>query len=241
MKCKLFFIAVIQILVLSVATAQEALKYQLPPAEIVKIVDAPQIPLVSVSPDKTSIVLVERPGIITIKELSAEEYRIAGLRINPATSGPSRQTFNLGFKIMNIDGTNIREIGGMPQDCRLSVPSWSADGKKFAFLNTKQSSIELWVCDVETLKASKVADDINMVFGNSFNGFGSAFNWLSDNKSIVYCVRPSENAVKPERSLTPEGRLFRRTLGKKGRFLPTRTFSRTLRMKIFLNILQNLR
>ncbi len=216
MKCKLFFIAVIQIFVLSVATAQEALKYQLPPAEIVKIVDAPQIPLVSVSPDKTSIVLVERPGIITIKELSAEEYRIAGLRINPATSGPSRQTFNLGFKIMNIDGTNIREIGGMPQDARLGVPVWSTDGKKFAFSNTKQSSIELWVCDVATLTASKVADDINMVFGNSFRGSGGSFNWLSDNKSIVYCVRAPGMEEKPERSLTPEGPVVQENLGKRG-------------------------
>lgn len=216
MKCKLFFIAVIQILVLSVATAQEALKYQLPPAEIVKIVDAPQIPLVSVSPDKTSIVLVERPGIITIKELSAEEYRIAGLRINPATSGPSRQTFNLAFKIMNIDGTNIREISGMPQDARLGVPVWSTDGKKFAFSNTKQSSIELWVCDVATLTASKVADDINMIFGNSFRGSGGSFNWLSDNKSIVYCVRAPGMEEKPERSLTPEGPFVQENLGKRG-------------------------
>mgnify|MGYP007017511224 CR=1 FL=1 len=71
-------------------SAQEALKYQLPPAEIVKIVDAPQAPSISVSPDKTNILLIESPGIITIEELSAEELRIAGLRIDPASGGPSR-------------------------------------------------------------------------------------------------------------------------------------------------------
>ena len=166
MNFKSFLIAAFQIVIISIATAQEGLKYQLPPAEIVKIVDAPQIPAVSVSPDKTNIILIERPGIITIKELSAEEYRIAGLRINPATNGPSRQTFNRAFTIMNIDGTNIREISGMSQDCRLGVPLWSADGKKFAFTNTKQNSIELWICDVPSLTAKKIADGINMVFGN---------------------------------------------------------------------------
>jgi hypothetical protein len=62
--------------------SQEALKYQLPPSEIVKIVDAQPTPAVSVSPDKSSIIIIERPGNITIKELSAEEFRLAGLRID---------------------------------------------------------------------------------------------------------------------------------------------------------------
>ena len=93
--------------------AQEPLKYQVPPAEIVSIVDAPASPLVSVSPAKTDIVVIERPGIITIPELSAVELRSAGLRINPAINGPSRQTYNTGYKLMSIDGTNIRDIQGL--------------------------------------------------------------------------------------------------------------------------------
>ena len=51
------------------------MKYQLPPAEIVKIVDAP------LTPDKANILLIERSSIITIEELSDEELRIAGIRI----------------------------------------------------------------------------------------------------------------------------------------------------------------
>jgi len=209
MKLKSLFIAVFQIAIVSVVTAQEGLKYQLPPAEIVKIVDAPQIPTLSVSPDKTTIVLIERAGLITIKELSAEEFRIAGLRINPATNGPSRQNYNRGFKIMNIDGTNIREIKGIPEECLLSSPSWTVDGKKFAFTNTTQTSIELWVCDVTLLSASKIAVDLNMVFGNSYS-------WLSDNMSIVYNVSDHGNSSKPVRSMTPTGPVVQENLGKKG-------------------------
>ena len=44
---------------------------------------------------------------------------------------------------MNIDGTNIREINGLPEDPFLGTHEWSSDGKKFAFTNTKQSVIEL--------------------------------------------------------------------------------------------------
>jgi dipeptidyl aminopeptidase/acylaminoacyl peptidase len=190
-------------------SAQEALKYQLPPAEIIKIVDAPQTPTISISTDKSSILLIERPGIITIVDLSEEEFRIAGLRIDPAISGPSRQTYYKNFKLMNIDGTDVREITGMPDEADLGFPQWSTDGKKFAFTNKKAATIELWVCDVSTLSASKIAEGINMVFGN-------AVNWLSDNTSILYYVSDPGRGAKPVRSVVPSGPVVQENLGKKG-------------------------
>ena len=190
-------------------SAQEALKYQLPPAEIVKIVDAPMTPSTSVSPDKVNIILIERSSIITIEELSSEELRIAGLRIDPATGGPSRQTYNKGFKIMNIDGTNVREISGLPSDPSLGMPQWSFDGKKFLFTNKKASLIELWVCDVPSLKATKIAEKINMVFGNPAS-------WLSDNTCVLYYVSDPGRGIGPERSIVPEGPVVQENLGKKG-------------------------
>jgi dipeptidyl aminopeptidase/acylaminoacyl peptidase len=219
MTFKLFIIAATLGSTFQYITAQEPIKYQVPPDEILKIVDAPQTSGVSVSPDKSSIILIERPGLITIGELSAAEYRIAGLRINPANNGPSRQTFNKGFRLMNIDGTNIREISGMPYDPRLGSPVWSADGKKFVFTNTTSITIELWICDVSTLKVNKIADGLNMVFGN-------AFNWLSDNKSILYYVTDPDRGNKPIRSMIPEGPVVQENIGKQGQ---VRTFQDLLK------------
>jgi len=91
---KSLYLSLLIAFLFSFTNAQESLKYQLPPAEIVKIVDAAPTPSVSISPDKANILIIERPGNITIAELSAEEFRIAGLRIDPAISGPSRQTYN---------------------------------------------------------------------------------------------------------------------------------------------------
>ncbi len=190
-------------------SGQEALKYQLPPAEIVKIVDAPLTPSISVSPDKSNILIIERSPIITIKELSAEELKIAGLRIDPAISGPSRQTYNLGFRLMNIDGTNIRDIIGLPDDPALGFPVWSADGKKFLFTNKRPATIELWVCDVVSLKAAKIAEGINMVFGNPVS-------WLPDNNSFLYYVSDPGRGTKPVRSNIPIGPVVQENLGKKG-------------------------
>ncbi len=189
--------------------SQGALEYQLPPADIVKIVDAPQTPMVSVSPDKLTMVVIERSPIITIEELSAEELRIGGIRINPANSGPSRLTYLKAFKIINVDGTNVREIAGMPQNPNLGSPVWSNDGKKFVFTNSLPGGIELWYCDLVNLKASKIGDNINGTFGNQVR-------WLSDNRSLVYLITNPGRGVMPVRSLTPKGPVIQENLGKQG-------------------------
>ena len=189
--------------------SQEPVKYQLPPQEIIRIVDAPVTPGVSVSPDKVNILVIERPPIITINELSEEELRLAGLRINPGTSGPSRQTFNKGFRLMNIDGSNVRQISGLPEDPALGSPEWSADGRKFAFTNTTSDGIDLWICDILSMKASKIDENVNLVFGNSVS-------WLSDNSSLIYSVSDPARGRRPERSPVPEGPVIQESLGKEG-------------------------
>jgi dipeptidyl aminopeptidase/acylaminoacyl peptidase len=206
---KSLLLIVALVVIINYSEAQEAIKYQLPPSEIIKIVDAAPTPAISVSPDKSNILIIERPGNITISELSAEEFRIAGLRINPAISGPSRETYNKGYRLMNIDGTNGRDIPGMPVEPKLGFPIWSSDGKKFAFTNTIQNSIELWICDIPTLKVQKIADGINMVFGD-------AVNWLSDNRSILYIVCDPGRGERPVRSSVPDGPVIQENLGKKG-------------------------
>jgi dipeptidyl aminopeptidase/acylaminoacyl peptidase len=190
-------------------TGQESLKYQMPPDEIVKIVDAPQSPMVSMSPDKKRFVVIQRAPIITIRELSAGELRLGGIRIDPATTGPSRQTFNKKFIVNNIDGSEPGEFTGLPDNPNLSFPDWSPDGKKFAFTNTTESGIELWVCDVITLKARKVSDGINMVFGNPVT-------WLSDNKSLVFLVTDPSRGRQPVRINVPEGPVIQENLGSQG-------------------------
>jgi hypothetical protein len=56
--------------------AQEELKYLIPPDEIVKIVDSPATPAISINPDKSAMILIERPPQVTIKYLSAPELRL---------------------------------------------------------------------------------------------------------------------------------------------------------------------
>jgi len=210
MKKRIFFLFCITgAMLLHVSFSQEPLKYQMPPDEIVKIVDAPATPSVSVSPAGSVIVVIDRPPIITIKELSAEELRLGGIRINPATNGPGRQTVNKGFRLMNIDGTNPQVISGMPDNPALGTPLWSTDGSRFAFTNTTFRGIELWICDVNPAKAVKIADNLNMIFGNSVS-------WLPGSSGLIYLITDPGRGALPVRSAVPEGPVVQENLGKQG-------------------------
>ena len=60
--------------------------YQQPPAAVARILDAPARPQVLTSPDKSLLVMLERPGLPSIATISEPEYRLAGIRLNPRTS-----------------------------------------------------------------------------------------------------------------------------------------------------------
>lgn len=206
---------------------QKSLIYQLPPDAIIEVVDAQQTSVVSLSPDNSFVALLERPGLKTIGDLSREELRIAGLRIDPATNGTSRQSYQTGISIMKIDGTGLKKVTGLPSNLKISGFTWSNDGSKFAFTNTTANSIELWVCDVFDLKAVKIADELNQVLirGGRYSR-GDGFAWLSDNKSIIFQVVDSERGPRPNPPLTPTGPVVQENRGKRG---AARTFQDLLK------------
>jgi hypothetical protein len=73
-----------------VAGAQDNKGCQLPPEAIVPLIDAPQTPSVLLSPDNQTMLLLYRPGLPSIADLSQPELRLAGIRFDPSTNGPSR-------------------------------------------------------------------------------------------------------------------------------------------------------
>ena len=206
---------------------QESLTYQLPPEAIIEVVDAQQTPSVFLSPDNSFVALLDRPGLKTIEDLSKEELRIAGLRIDPATNGTSRQSYQIGISIMKIDGTGLKKITGLPSNLKISGFTWSNDGSKFAFTNTTVNSIELWVGDISDLKAKKIADNLNQVLvrGGRFSR-GGGFSWLSDNQSIVFLVVNSERGPRPNPPSIPTGPVVQENRGKRG---AARTFQDLLK------------
>ena len=125
MKYILSIVLVFQVIYLS---AQNNQGYQQPSKPILDLVDIELAPGVMMNQDKSFMVFTYRNAYKTIEELSEEEMRLGGLRINPKTNIGSRTNYvnNVKVKNMQTKDQRVREIEGLPSNPRLANFSWSS-------------------------------------------------------------------------------------------------------------------
>ena len=174
--------------------AQVNLTYQKPPEEILKLIDVPLAPSTLIDSDAKTIVFLYRDQFKSIAELSEEELRLGGLRINPVTNISSRATYYNNIQVKPLQGEQPTQVKGLPQNPRLANFSWSPDEKKMAFTHTTDTGVELWVADLETAQAKKLTDatlNANM---------GDVINWFKDNSAILVKMLPKDRKklINPE-------------------------------------------
>ncbi len=187
---------------------QVNLGYQTPDSAIARLIDQPPTPGVSISPDKQYLLLLERPSMPSIEEISQPELRVGGFRINPQTNGPSRAGYLTGFELMRLDGQTPYEVTGLPKDGRLGAPRWSPNSQYMAFTVTTAKGISLWVAEVATGKARPIAAEVVNA------AFGTTFSWLSDSKTLLVQEIVQERGATPEPSLIPTGPVVQESKGK---------------------------
>src|SRR5579864_5975206 len=135
--------------VLSVSTAhgQTNLQYQQPPKAIVDIVDALPTPGVSLSPaskagEKRWMLIEHFSGLPGIADLAQPELRLAGLRFNPRTNGPSRGRYITAFGLQPLPGGKEIAISGLPADPRMIFAAWAPDARHVSFINISNGSAD---------------------------------------------------------------------------------------------------
>jgi dipeptidyl aminopeptidase/acylaminoacyl peptidase len=202
------------------ATAQENTTYQRPPEEIARLVEAPVTPLVTFSPDKQWMVLMERSDYPTIEQLSRPELRIAGLRLNPDNFGPSRMNYLIGMKVKSIATGQEIDVKNLPSPLLMSSVSFSPDSRKIAFIQNHADQLELWVVDLTTFTASKAT---NRKLSNTFL---TAYRWLSDSQHLLFTAVPQNLKPLPAKTRVPAGPVVEENLGKKA---PSRTYQDLLK------------
>ncbi len=198
--------------VLGPLVAQTA--YQTPPPSIKELFDAPPTPSVSFNKDGSLMLILERADAPTIEDLSAPELRIAGIRINPAVSGPSRAVSFNNLKVKNTRNGGETQVKGLPPNPKMGGFAFSRDEKYLAFTQTETIGISLWVVDLSTFEARKLTEPIlNQVFGNSAV-------WLPDNTLLVKAVNPARGEM-PKAPAAPAGPVIQETSGNAA---PSRTY-----------------
>ncbi len=213
------FLAALLILpaILCQLEAQEP--YKLPPKEIVDILNAPPLPVVSFDPTRQTMLLSYYESMPSIEEVSRPFYRLAGIRITPHNN--SRQVLRFFTKFVLKDVKSGREIPvDLPEEPRYGSPEWSPDGRMLAFQRYLDNGQELWVVEAGTGRARKV-------FGPELNSVASGgFSWWPDSQSLLIMSNPEGRGPEPVAPRVPVGPNIQETSGK---FAQVATFQDLLR------------
>ncbi|MCC5940775.1 MAG: S9 family peptidase [Balneolaceae bacterium] len=190
--------------------------YQQPSQELIDLVDGARNPSVSFSPDRSTLLLQDVPSFPSIAEMAQPELRLAGIRINPNTNGPSRPGYVTGFTLRDMETGEDRVVTGLPGDPVITNVSWSPTGSHIAFLLNTDHALELWMVDVESASAGKLADgSVNNTY------YGSPFSWTRDGDALIVQMIPDERGDVPQESMVPTGPVIQESLGEAR---PARTY-----------------
>ncbi|MGK5038096.1 prolyl oligopeptidase family serine peptidase [Janthinobacterium sp. LB3P118] len=191
----------------SLAMAQDG-GYQMPPAPLQAIVDAPRAPTLSLSPKRNLAAVLPTPSLPSISEVAQPELKLAGLRINPRTYAASRFSFHTGLGLLDIDTQKEIKVSGLPASPRIADLAWSPDQRYLAFTHiafadpargVKESGVELWLLDVQTKAARKLANQsLSAVYGRGFS-------WMPDSKTLLVQLKPAKLGAAPVASGIPAG------------------------------------
>ncbi|TVR18682.1 MAG: S9 family peptidase [Balneolaceae bacterium] len=197
-----------------ISSAQDT--YQKPSQELIDLVDGARNPSVSFSPDRSTLLLQDVPSLPSIAEMAQPELRLAGIRINPNTNGPSRPGYVTGFTLRDMATGEDRVVTGLPENPVITTVSWSPTGSHIAFLLNTDSSLELWMVNVERAEAGKLVDG-----GVNNTYFGSPFTWDRYGEKLIVQMVPADRGDVPQRSMVPTGPVIQESIGLAR---PARTF-----------------
>lgn len=195
---------------------QTSLKYQEPPKAIIDLVDTRPTPGVEVSPadkDGKQYLLIETiSGLPPISDLAQPELRLAGLRMNPRTNGPSRGRYFTSLRLQLLPDGAEKNVGGVPSDARIRFAGWSPDAHHVYFVNSvddpKNAGLSLWIVDVASAQAKQVP-------GVALNGiFAPPCEWVSDSASLVCKTIVKGRGAARQRNEVPAGPVIQENLGR---------------------------
>src|SRR6266704_46511 len=193
--------------------------YKTPPQVIVDILDAPPLPVASISPDRQWLLLLEQRSMPTIAELAQPMLRLAGNRINPRTSGPQLPGGITGLVLKRVADETERRVN-VPTPAALSFVIWSPDSRNVAFVQTRDSGLVLWITDAATGQTRALT-------GATLNATeGPPCHWMPSGTSLLCEFIPDGRGPAPVEPETPVGPTIQET---RGRAAPAPTFEDLLK------------
>lgn len=206
-------------LLLAVAGAASAQTYQKPPQAVLDVLNAPVPPTGALSPTREYMLLAQGVRYPPISELAQPMLRLAGLRINPNTTGRHRAPFYVALTLKKVADGSERKVK-LPAGVQAGLPVWSPDGRRFAFTNTTPTGIELWAGDPATARVWKLK---GVVVGAVY---GTPVQWMPDNRTLLVQTVTAKRGAPPAEETVPQAPNVQESSGRPG---PVRTYQDLLK------------
>lgn len=176
------------------------LAYQKPPKEILDLVDVPRAPFVQMDRKGKYMLLIYRDSYQSISDLSAEELRLGGLRVNPVTNIGSRTIYYKNLQVKKITDKEATQVEGLPTDARLANFIWSPCQTKLAFTHSTAEGVQVWVIDIAKAKASCLSD------ATANANIGNPIRWFEDSSALLVKMLPNNrNKLIDSKKAIPTG------------------------------------
>lgn len=195
--------------------------YRLPPQEIVDVLDAAPTPDVMISPNAEWMLLVERPAMPTIADVTRPWIGLAGVRVDPKLRAPQLLSYATSITLRTLDGRGSKKLD-LPKDARVVDIAWAPTSDRVAFTIAGENGLELWILEAPaaTLLRIQGLKSLNAVLGRPFT-------WLPGGEALLVKTVPTEREGEPKReTAAPAGPSVQESSGKSS---PLRTYPDMLR------------
>jgi len=177
--------------------------YLLPPRAIVDVLDAPPPPTVELSASGSAMAVLERASMPSIAELAQPMLRLGGVRINPKTNGLHRAVRYRNLTIKGPADGAERKVT-LPPNPAIGWVGFSPDSTRFAFTQTRENGIELWVGDTATGAAKAITPaQLNGALGSPQSP--SACKWVNQGASLLCAFVVASRGQAPPPPAVPTG------------------------------------
>jgi len=199
------FSNLLPLLALALAATTVSAQYQQPPEPLLGVMRAPLPPVPDLDPTGTTLMVVQQAQFPPIARVAEPYLKLAGVRIEPRIH--ARHDMSSGYGIRScLEGFSLVDVASgretavaLPARACPSWPSWSPDGQRFAFANTTDDGVELWLGKVEDGSTRRVENlRLNTILEDELQ-------WLGGEDALLVKALPEHSGPAPQRAAVPPG------------------------------------
>ena len=190
--------------------------YRQPPEPLLGVMRAPLNPSPAIDPTGQRALLVRQLPYPSIERVAEPYLKLAGVRVGPHNH--SRHDFSSGYGIRTcLEGFSLLDLASgketpvtLPVGACPGSPDWSPDGQRFAFDNTTDRGVELWVGDARD-------GSVRRIEGVRLNTIlGGGVRWLGGKRELLATLVPADLGPMPQKAAVPPGPEMKEAIGGKG-------------------------